>query len=486
MSDRGADKGTEQTQESTEAVVEAGTLEAVADDAVDILERSDLRDQEVAKQPETVERTAPNPATVPLRLRFVEDVTGQPIPGLKIEGRSSLRSDFEDAVFFQEVTDHEGWLEGEILVGEVFYYWALRDSEGQPLSWHVRGEVGLTAGEVLEKTITMPQLFVMHVQIVNPQGQGLPGAQLQYWCNTRIGREHAPYGINVLRQADENGFLDVPFFEGRLTMAAEVESDAFLKTGWRRQVGEAQHGTHLVLEMIPAQTVDVLVLDDHERPVEGAQLSVAYAGFSGKQPILHPYDTLSVETNADGHGVLRVDAGSGAALTVSHPEYHAAELDVPPDAEQLIVHLSMGPSLHGVVQDDQGAPIQGAKVYGWCAGMGFMGRPSRISEWKSTETDADGRFAIPSLIAGKRTQCMVIASGFAYGEAQWTALPEHEVVLSLEPEAPLFGFYLDAEGVGIHNILVEIRGTPAFSHSENWGTISYYAETYRIRTGEDG
>ena len=179
------------------------------------------------------------------------------------------------------------------------------------------------------------------------------------------------------------------------------------------------------------------VIDRDDRPVAGASV-----GIDTKPPRV-------IETEADGSFVFEGIPGGIYRVGASKDDLRAdaVSVRVGPTTEPLTLRLRRGNALLVRVQDDDGAPIAGARVYR----HGIIERDQR--------TGADGTTLLRGLSAAWE-RVMIEAEGFAPG---WigTPMPKRselpiERVVILRRGAPVRGVVLDPDGAPIEGARIAI------------------------------
>ncbi len=135
-------------------------------------------------------------------------------------------------------------------------------------------------------------------------------------------------------------------------------------------------------------------------------------------------------------GELRaVPAGPRRIVTVQPDIYPAAmgpeQVVVEAGGDPVMrIELQLGARVRGRVVDAGGAPVEGAQVRASAQAFDFLGRGGR-----SAETDAEGRFDVRGLGAGK-VQLQVAASGRPRGQSDELELTDGQVLDDLEIALP--------------------------------------------------
>jgi protocatechuate 3,4-dioxygenase beta subunit len=189
------------------------------------------------------------------------------------------------------------------------------------------------------------------------------------------------------------------------------------------------------LKLSCAETANGLVVDAEGKPVEGANVFL---------------DSLDHRENAttDATGQFRFHQPRGSyQLKVSHDRYRSFEQPLQLPVKDVTVVLDAGGSLSGRVVDGKGAGIPGAEVRAVPAVLDQLLGELEGGNTRTT-TDAEGRFEVTGLLAGR----MVVS---ATADSQGTVVSdvvvlqpgEHRqgLVLTLDERVEVQGFVRDAQ-----------------------------------------
>ena len=153
----------------------------------------------------------------------------------------------------------------------------------------------------------------------------------------------------------------------------------------------------LVHELERGATVAGVVLEAAtERPVVGARVEArGRADFPALRDLL-PEIHGQATTGDDGAFVLQGVGVGDRVLTVSHPDFVAAKVEVggiePSERRDVAVRLRRGGEIEGVVLDRRDRPVSGIDV---------MVERSDRSIWRQAVSSRDGRFSVRGLSAGR-------------------------------------------------------------------------------------
>jgi RNA polymerase sigma factor (sigma-70 family) len=288
----------------------------------------------------------------------------------------------------------------------------------------------------------------MRLQLLDAQtSEPLPAAKLHLFYLLPDGR-----GKTIKRVTDGAGRLAVdipqaPYKALNLFVAADGHVPMVTSWGFRREMP-----LEYTMRLEPGITIGGTVVDEAGRAVSGAKIKFDGPGndMSLAENIQFGPDTPT-ETDAEGRWSCNMVPRSYTelGLVVTHSEYCETSATVhpgAPDAARFVVTLTRGASVAGMVQDSQGAPVNGATV-----------REVRLnSEGEhSRTTDASGAFEFKHMKAGELVLA-VQANGFAPA-AQTIQLNQDspDLRFTLGPGQLLHGRVVDEAGHPLTNVFVE-------------------------------
>lgn len=176
---------------------------------------------------------------------------------------------------------------------------------------------------------------------------------------------------------------------------------------------------------------------------EGLRLRRARAGPQGAFEFTAPPGVWDLLVRADGRAQrqLRGVAVGDAGLDLGE------------------IALGAGHAVRGVVLDNTGVPVPGARVLAvgrMNTGALAGGSALDLSNGAAFETDSTGRFAVPGLAEDARVDVRVFAPGFAVETVESLLPNERPVEIVLLPEASIVG-YVTFDGRPAPEIAVHLR-----------------------------
>jgi hypothetical protein len=232
------------------------------------------------------------------------------------------------------------------------------------------------------------------------------------------------------------------------------------------------------------------VVDADNQPVEAARVRL-----SGSQPGHHDLELGPFPTRADGRfevadpppGLydLTVEAAGHAALTVPG-------IEIGPGSGILdlgVVTLAAGSELSGRVLDDEGRPLQGARVLllpsaalPWEAALAMSGSSQSRARPREAATDDAGGFSFPDLTAGSRVRLRAEKDGYVAAESRSLDVPADEPVeMVLAAPVTVSGWVVDGDGQGVRHALVTVeQATAAVS---GWSSPNGDFEIHGVEPG---
>lgn len=275
-------------------------------------------------------------------------------------------------------------------------------------------------------------------RVTDPQGMGIASAHV--WSHRPL---HRPV------QTDAEGYFCMSDVDPKIRkLFLEVSARGYFAKGEVVQVA-GEDGEGPVIELTPGAVVRGIVRGPDQLPVAGAALVITTGMIQGKY-------RLEAESDDAGRFEFSGVPRGRRPLDAIHGEFAASqqELDVPEPGQVLdvVVELSVGRTVRGVVRAAAGGPVAAATVnaFGPAYGGGVTLR--------GATADEQGRFELAGLpVEELRLACD--AEGFV--PARWVRLEAgaayREIVL--QPAARIAGTVVDAlTGAPIREFSVRLRG----------------------------
>lgn len=220
------------------------------------------------------------------------------------------------------------------------------------------------------------------------------------------------------------------------------------------------------------------VLDLEERPIAQAEVRLRGGGLAAdasdsEPPVAH--------TDHAGRFELVADPGTSFDLLArarGFAPFTVRGVRLPPgrDAVDLgTLILAPGVTVHGVVQDAAGKPLAGAEA--WMLDELPENAPVRTPERPADAVaDAEGRFEIPDLEAGRQLHLLADLAGFLAATSRGVEAPTTEpVVIVLGPASTVQGVVVDSEGQPVPRAEVSLR--PRIGKAPPPATPTWWLET---------
>lgn len=294
----------------------------------------------------------------------------------------------------------------------------------------------------------------LFARVVDERGDPVAGARVRAWCTDRFDPAR-PEDRGAISAAD--GSFTLEHLGEEFVLYAEKPGLA-CRHGLRGRLTPGVDVADLEVVMGAAAWLRGHVVDERGRPIAGAELlSQPHMGTSERDVTsvlgVQRFDAHEVRATSDASG--RFELGPVARQTwnarVNHPDFLETFASLDPEIQDNVVEMCAGNALTGLVRDAGGRPIAGAEV---------SARTSQGGERRAS-TGADGRFVVTPLATGDDGFVFVSAEGYALFALQSVAVgptAPRFVELVLEPETPLSGRVVDAEGQPIADALVRAEG----------------------------
>lgn len=273
------------------------------------------------------------------------------------------------------------------------------------------------------------------------------------------------------------GKLVLPRGEDRLFAAAAKRSFEVAAVSQSTDLGD--------IPITAACAIAGRVVDEAGQPIAGAKVRSLLGGGSSESwfPMLLGR-SQSVEVGADGRfEIAGLEPGAvtlGAEAKGFVPATEKVEIRKAERREDLVVVLARGASIAGVVVDDRGVPIAGAKVgvertRELAPGVQFQS----VDTDSQVETDENGYFLV-SGVEEASASLIAEADGHAKESRRDIELGDGNVVFRLERLGRITGVLLDTEGRPLPGSQISVPGrevTPVDTDAEGRFTLE------RVRPG---
>jgi protocatechuate 3,4-dioxygenase beta subunit len=320
------------------------------------------------------------PTTGSLALAVV-DLDGDPVPGALVEllGRSAvsaLRTDGGGVVVFRAVPPGA---------------WKIR-IQANRFSMLTEGPVEVLAGEQGEFEARLEPLRALLGQVLDPDGNGVDGAQVELWP------EGAPGAITTARTRNAGQFLVTGLEAGSYMVRATHPQFAASTT--QRAIAGAREKLRVELgesgEILgTVVTPDGETLSSYRVTIERFVPEVGIDGLEARnyRPRKAAHGLFLLTNLAPGRYDLRVDPPGYGPGSVQDVRVRSGQR-----TDGVTIEVSAGATVRGSVHDqDSGEPIAGAEV-----------RVSDSAVWgrnlprERVRTDEDGEFLLEGLSPGRR------------------------------------------------------------------------------------
>lgn len=340
------------------------------------------------------------------------------------------------------------------------------------------------SGGVVTKDITMTTAGTVEGTVTNSKNMPVSGARVRVRAAPQAGRggfspgmirQFLPGATNSVVLSDAEGRFKIESVTSDEKQIVEAETDEYVPAesdAFTVRAGEVKR-VDVVLQ--GGGTIRGRVIDDRGVPVSGAQLRVGYLDTENESnPNLAGWraDALLEQrvVGSDADGFFEIPRiRPGRTLVKADKEgyvtYYRRDMTVRPDEvqENVVVTLSRGETISGVVKGEDGKPVAGA----WVAvtrqenpvrGMGSQGTAAAattntdgsVEPNMSDQTDEQGRFTVQRIPPGGSFSVVVwFAQGYrGFGQGDDSAIKravpsgtkDVEMVLKKMPEGTPSGF----------------------------------------------
>ncbi|MBI5853064.1 MAG: carboxypeptidase regulatory-like domain-containing protein [Planctomycetes bacterium] len=273
-----------------------------------------------------------------------------------------------------------------------------------------------------------------------------------------------------LRRAERDDARTTTGSDGRFTIAVEPDLRGALMLarddklvfadGERRTTAvEAIAKDHDLgdLRVVDGLALSGQVLDDVGRPLPSARLrvgeGVALFGFGGEESVVDGEGRFSITGLEPGPVHVSVSAAGFV------PEMRSVELSRAKANDEQSFQLKRGASIAGIVYDDLGRPLGGAKVAALrrsSVGTGIEVQQFDVRD--SVETASNGTFVVAGM-EGEAATLRVSRAGHATESVPGVAVGRSDVVVQLQRNGSIRGVLRDPNGTPLAGS--EIRARPS-------------------------
>ena len=246
----------------------------------------------------------------------------------------------------------------------------------------------------------------------------------------------------------------------------------------------------------PPRTMQVTVLGPDDKPLAGAEIHVSVWT---KEPFKANRDFVC---DAEGRTkfdlpneiqILRLWArkeGHVALFAQWWPEQEPAPRPIP---EQFTFRLERGTKLGGIVKDDGGKAIAGAKVEVRLVDRraGLVSVEPIPNIWlsegdKAMKTDAEGRWALSNVPPGEVEVLLLLSHPDFVSDSKWGGLQKEQGVTmeSLRDDTATVVMH---RGIAPFGVVADVAGKPIHDAIVVWGDDPYFQwGSQEVRTDEEG
>jgi len=372
----------------------------------------------------------------------VVDLDGQPVPGAALQargerfGRSKGRSDADGR-----------------------FHWAPNEDENLVLASHpdfvaLRESAPIVVGTELELRMTPLDRTALEVVVIDDTSQRpVPRFRVECWSlfEGRHGAERRPLSTSSEKVLDGKFAGEVEFAASFPLLVRATVHTGFDSEVQAERVVEPQAGEALALrfeldldepEREPgAQIVFGRVLDATTREsVPGAYITLLpYVGIvDGRRH----FSSIEREVQSMRDGRFRIavpHAGPATHVHADHPHYEPGE-GGSEGGEEVVIELRKRGALHIQVEDRDGRPVAGAHLLARA-----LGEPPETMDpaevlYLHARTDAEGRWEVPHLVAGRYGVYVLPGPGLpdeaaiAQRSIRLAACEVRELVLRIDPQ----------------------------------------------------
>jgi len=320
---------------------------------------------------------------------------------------------------------------------------------------HQAAGLAVAAASEAEAVLRLPPEPTISGWVVDADGRPVVGAEVMMERAWRTGRQWQVTGQSMgagVSWYDGSFLLRLPRL-ARSGLSVQVRHEAFAPhQEYRDRLPEGP----VEITLYPGSRVYGEVVDPQDAPVSDALVALTFSR-SGVDGRVQPEPDFAVTTALDGtFSLLHVPSGR-FDIVIERAGFAATELpalEVPPEAPEIdlgIVVLEPGMVVEGVVRDEAGTPVGGARIQAGVASYtAFLIPDSRRPGGPTRpETDDQGRFTLRDLRRGE-----ILTLGVDHPDYVPATVPGVEVPTEAPLEITLVA------GAGIAGRVVDEAGAP--------------------------
>jgi protocatechuate 3,4-dioxygenase beta subunit len=300
---------------------------------------------------------------------------------------------------------------------------------------------------------------VVRGQIVDQAERPLPGATVLAWSEMRWAIENGDDPLpepHARATCDGAGRFELGGLGPQLVLMPEAPGLA-AASGVAGPIHDGEVVDDVTLVLGPALELRGRVVDADGGPVSGVRVRAGHSNATPIQAGLDPARALKVvqTTDVDGRFLLAPLAGPRCGVSVHAKGFQPWSGTVTPGGDELLIQLSRGCALSGLVRGADGALLDGAEVRLAGASEDKFGQDTI-----SVQT-VDGRFTFEALVPTDEAILGVSAAGHALLVREGVAVGSDGAApleLRLEPASPIAGRVVDEHDQPIEGADVSVRG----------------------------
>ncbi len=324
-------------------------------------------------------------------------------------------------------------------------------------------EVTVGPGRRLKETIHLEEGAELNVHVIDELGGDIPGATVT------VGAE----ALNaVTATSDASGIATFPGLTARhrLDVHAEVPETALV--GRASTYTRSRHVTTVNVTVREAHALSLAVLSADGAPVPNVAASIRMAG-----------DAVVREGVTDAEGRVQFsglpDGKVDVRLAPARARGQILAFETAPPAGDIETHSVVLAATDvaraaGVVRDEEGEPVPGARVHAFPAGIKVVASES-------------GAFVFPHLPAGEEQHLLARAKGYrmAPGHPQ-TVVPRIGTTAGVELLVVRHDAVADGDGPGSNIVIRDVTGRVTRIHNQPVEGARVHAGGARAETRQDG